>query len=194
MRVIAGKFRGRTIHAPKGEETRPTTDRVRESVFSALVSLMGAELGGGSVLDAFAGSGALGIEALSRGCKSATFIDSSRDAVRVLQANLDSLGASGVARIVQGDAMSLAEGCALPGGPFALLLLDPPYRLAATDIEGFTSALARYGSIVDEAVIVYEHASDTPVEWRSQFDLVTRKKYGSTGIDIVAYQKGRGSS
>jgi 16S rRNA (guanine966-N2)-methyltransferase len=194
VRVIAGKYRGRTINAPKGDETRPTTDRVRESVFSSLVSLLGAELGGGSVLDAFAGSGALGIEALSRGCRSATFVESSRDAIRVLRGNLDSLGASGSARIVQGDALSLAERCALPGAPFALLLLDPPYRLAPTDIEGFTSALARCGSIADEAVIVYEHASHAPVEWCSQFDLVTRKKYGSTGIDIVAYQKGRGSS
>jgi 16S rRNA (guanine966-N2)-methyltransferase len=194
MRVVAGKFGGRTIRAPKGDETRPTTDRVREALFSALVSILGADLGGGRVLDAFAGSGALGIEALSRGCAFATFVESGVVAARTLQDNLDALGAQAQGRLVRGDALSLAERCAVPGGPFALLLLDPPYRLAWCDIEGLTSALARCGQLEDGAVIVYEHSSKSLAEWPSGFDLITRKKYGSTGIDVVVYEKGKGSS
>ena len=194
MRVVAGSYRGRMLSAPKGDQTRPTTDRVRESLFSSLVSLLGAELGGGAALDAFAGSGALGIEALSRGCSTATFVEEDRAAVRALKGNLESLGAQGRSRVVEGDVLSLAQRCAVPGGPFSLLLLDPPYRLAWCDIEGLTSALVRCGLLDDGAVIVFEHASNRTVEWPSGFDLVTRKKYGSTEIDIVVYQRGAGSS
>lgn len=194
MRVIAGTHRGRTIRAPKGDLTRPTTDRVRESLFSSLTSLLGADLGGGAVLDAFAGSGALGIEALSRGCSSATFVEQDRSAMRILRSNIESLGLGSRTRLAEANVMSLAKACALPGGPFSLLLLDPPYRLAWCDIEGLTSALARCELLADEAVIVYEHASDKPGEWLSGFDLTTRKKYGTTEIDIVIYQQGKGSS
>ena len=194
MRVIAGLYRGRALRAPKGEHTRPTTDRVRESLFSALVSQLGPELAAGAVLDAFAGSGAMGIEALSRGCCTAVFVENDRAAVRVLRDNLESLGAQSKALIVEGDVLSLAERRALPGGPFSLLLLDPPYRLAWVEIEVLTSALARSGLLDDGAVIVYEHASGSPAEWPSGFDLITQKKYGSTGIDIVVYKRGVGSS
>jgi 16S rRNA (guanine966-N2)-methyltransferase len=194
MRVVAGTYRGRTLNAPKGDSTRPTTDRVRESLFSSLVSLLGAELGGGSALDAFAGSGALGIEALSRGCSAATFVENDRAALKVLRANIDSLGAQSRSRVIEGDIFTLASRGALVGAPFSLLLLDPPYRLAWCDIEGLTSALAREGQLEDGAVIVYEHAADRVAEWPSGFDLTTRKKYGSTGIDIVVYERGAGSS
>jgi 16S rRNA (guanine966-N2)-methyltransferase len=167
---------------------------VKESLFSSLTSLLGAELGGGRVLDAFAGSGALGIEALSRGCSSATFVENDRTALQTVRDNLRTLSASDRARVVQGDIMVLVDRTALPGGPFSLLLLDPPYRLASSDIEGLTSALARGGHLANGAVVVYEHASGAGVEWPSGFDLTTRKKYGSTGIDIVTYEKGEGSS
>jgi len=194
VRVIAGTHRGRTINAPKGDSTRPTSDRVREALFSSLTSLLGAGLGGGPVLDAFAGSGALGVEALSRGCVSATFVESDRLAGRALHGNIESLALQGRSRVVEGDVLSLAAACAVPGGPFSLLLLDPPYRLAWCDIEGLTSALARCELLVDGAVIVYEHASGAPGEWRSSFDLATRKKYGKTEIDIVIYRREGGSS
>jgi 16S rRNA (guanine966-N2)-methyltransferase len=167
---------------------------VRESVFSSITSLLGAELGSGRVLDAFAGSGALGIEALSRGCAHATFVENDRKALQTVQDNLRTLDASGRAQVVLGDVMVLADRAAVPGGPFSLLLLDPPYRLASSDIEGLTSALARGGQLEDGAIIVYEYARDNMVDWPSGFDLATRKKYGSTGVDIVIYEKGEGSS
>ena len=194
MRIIAGEYRGRALTAPKGDGTRPTTDRVRESTFSALTSRLGANLGGGAVLDAFAGTGALGIEALSRGCASATFVEADRSVTRVLRKNLESLGAQGRARVVESDVLALARRGAVPGGPFALLLLDPPYRLAWCDIEGLTSALVRDGLLVDGAVVVYEHARAMAAEWGSGFDLLTRKTYGKTDVDIVVYQRGTGVS
>ena len=194
MRVVGGAFRGRGLTAPKGNHTRPTTDRVRESLFSALGSLLGAELGAPCVLDAFAGSGALGIEALSRGAVSATFVENDRAALGALRGNLETLGIRSQARVVQGDVLSLAVRAGIPGGPFSLLLLDPPYRLAWSDIEGLTSALVGGDALVDGAVIVYEYARGMLAEWPSMFDLVARKKYGTTGIDIVVYQRGAGSS
>jgi 16S rRNA (guanine966-N2)-methyltransferase len=194
MRVVAGVYRGRTLLAPKGQHTRPTTDRVRESLFSSLTSLLGPELGGGAVLDAFAGTGALGIEALSRGCTTVTFVENDREVMKTLNRNLDSLGALGRARVVLGDVLTLVDKGTLPGGPFALLLLDPPYRLAWCDIELLTSALVGNGQLEDGATVVYEHASATPVEWPPRFELTARKKYGSTGIDIAVYQRGEGVS
>ena len=167
---------------------------MRESLFSSLTSLCGADLGGGAVLDAFAGSGALGIEALSRGCASATFVESDRSALGVVRGNVESLGLQSRSRVVEGDVLGLAARGGVPGGPFALLLLDPPYRLAWCDIKRFTSALADCGLLEDGAVIVYEYARGTTAEWSSGFDLVKRKKYGKTGIDIVVYERGAGAS
>lgn len=194
MRVIAGLYRGRIIAAPKGDATRPTTDRVKESVFSALTSRLGADLGGATVLDAFAGSGALGIEALSRGCSSATFIESDRKAIATVKSNLASLGVESRSRTVLGDVFALAQRGVIQGGPFALLLLDPPYRLAECDIEGLTSALARNGSLADGAVVVLEHARRAGPEWSAEFELLARKKYGTTEVDIVIYERGAGPS
>jgi len=188
MRVIAGQYRGRTLIAPKGDHTRPTSDRVRESMFSALASRLGAELGGGAVLDAFAGSGALGIEALSRGCATATFVESDRAALRTLKGNLESLDLQSRGRVLEGDVLSMASRCGIAGGPFSLLLLDPPYKLAWANIALLTSALARCELLIDGALIVYEHASDGPADWPTGFSLDTYKKYGTTGIDVVVYQ------
>src|SRR5664279_152383 len=94
MRIVAGQYRGRRLAAPKGDDTRPTTDRVREALFSSLHSHAGANLGGGSALDAFAGSGALGFEALSRGIEHVTFLEREKAALSMLKANAETLGAT----------------------------------------------------------------------------------------------------
>ncbi len=126
--------------------------------------------------------------------RTATFVDDDRAAINVLRQNLESLGAQGRARIIEGDVLTLVERGGVPGAPFALLLLDPPYRLASREIEGLTSALARSGQLEDGAVVVYEHASGQSTEWPTGFDLYTRKKYGSTGIDVVVFDSGEGIS
>jgi 16S rRNA (guanine966-N2)-methyltransferase len=125
MRIIAGAWRGRTIDAPPGAATRPTADRVRETLFSMLVSRLGS-LDGLRVADLFAGSGALGLEALSRGAARATFVDNDAKAVAAIRRNAEKLGAGERARIIAGSAWALArdEG-------FDLIFADPPYDVGA---------------------------------------------------------------
>jgi 16S rRNA (guanine966-N2)-methyltransferase len=121
MRIIAGAWRGRAIAAPPGEATRPTADRVRETLFSMLVSRLGSfeEL---RVADLFAGSGALGLEALSRGAASATFVESDAKAAAVIRRNAEKLGAGDCIRVLGGSALALARS-----EPFDLIFADPPY-------------------------------------------------------------------
>lgn len=190
MRIIAGRLRGRRLTAPSGTDTRPTSDRVRESLFSSLTSLLGPDLGGGSVLDAFSGSGALALEALSRGCRSATAVESDRKAAATIRTNAEALGAVGQMQVVTGDIFALAERGSVPGGPFALILLDPPYRLPSTDIVSMISALGGHDLLEDGAVVVYEHAKGIDVEWPAAFDVHAHKRYGTTKVDIAVFERG----
>jgi 16S rRNA (guanine966-N2)-methyltransferase len=121
MRIIAGEWRGRVIEAPPGSATRPTADRVREALFSMLASRLGS-LEDLRVADLFAGSGALGLEALSRGAASATFVESAPQALAALRRNVEKLGASARVRVIAGSALALPQSDA-----FHLILADPPY-------------------------------------------------------------------
>jgi 16S rRNA (guanine966-N2)-methyltransferase len=125
MRIVAGEWRGRSIEAPPNLTTRPTADRVRETLFSMLASRLGSfeDL---RVADLFAGSGALGLEALSRGAASATFVESDPEALRTLKRNVERLGATGRVRILGGSALALPRS-----GPFDLIFADPPYAPAS---------------------------------------------------------------
>jgi len=193
MRVIAGELRGRRLSAPKGTATRPTTDRVREALFSSLTSVLGPDLGGASTLDAFAGSGALGIEALSRGASRATFVERDRAATAVLRGNIDSLGLQSRAKISSVDMFSLA-GRAVPGSPFALILLDPPYTLDPSEVSGMLARLAETQSVTPGALVTWEHARGVELTWPRGFELQARKQYGSTEIDIAVYEEGTQAS
>ncbi|MGV8082690.1 MAG: 16S rRNA (guanine(966)-N(2))-methyltransferase RsmD [Coriobacteriia bacterium] len=194
MRIVAGEFRGRRIQPPPGRDTRPTSDRVREAVFSALVSRLGPDLGRGAVLDAFAGSGALGLEALSRGSSSATFVDCDRKALQALAGNVRELGVGHRARVITGNVSILASRNAISGGPFALLLLDPPYRLEMETVTRLLSDLAAHGSLLDGATVVWEHAAGSIPRWDESFVLASSKRYGTTEVDIAIYRKGTRSS
>lgn len=158
MRIIAGKWRGRSITAPPGEATRPTADRTREALFSMLTSRLGSfeEL---RIADVFAGTGALGLEALSRGAQSCVFVERDRDAVAALKSNIGKLGATGTDIRAQA-----AEGFA--GGPFDVVFLDPPYRskLAQKVLPRLTlepGAWVSVESAFDEDVEVAGFAADT---------------------------------
>jgi 16S rRNA (guanine966-N2)-methyltransferase len=190
MRVIAGAFKGRRLVAPAGSLTRPTGDRVREALFSSLVALMGPGLGNGAVLDLFAGSGALGIEALSRGCTRATFVERDRRALQALERNLAATGIQKAARVVKGDAVRLVLGGMIPGGPFALILLDPPYRLAVTEVASVVSALGENRLLADGAVVVVERDAASGFDWPPEYRPHARKTYGSTEIDIAVNERG----
>ena len=185
MRVIAGQFKGRPLNAPKGLGTRPTTDRVRESLFSTLVSVRGG-FDGAVVLDAFAGSGALGIEALSRGASFALFCEKDRNALTALKSNLSFVGP---------DCYSLVAGDILKRPlhapqPFDLLFFDPPYAWEASHVAHIIEQLEHTQLLATDALISYEfssNAGETPLlrEMGSQaLEYVTHKSYGTTTIDI----------
>jgi 16S rRNA (guanine966-N2)-methyltransferase len=125
MRVVGGRLRGRTLAAPKSQAIRPTADRLREALFNILVHAYGDPVSGARVLDLFAGTGALGIEALSRGAPFALFVDEGAEARALLRENIATLGLGGTSRVFRRDATKL--GPAHPLEPFALAFLDPPY-------------------------------------------------------------------
>ena len=181
-RIIAGVARGRRLSVPSSG-TRPTSDRVRESLFSALDSALLADGAGWAqvdVLDLFAGTGALGLEALSRGARSAVLVERSRPAGRVLAANVDVVACPG-AQVVLRDARQLA---AVPAStPATLVLVDPPYDWASAAIRGLLEELRAAGWIADGAVVVVERAakdaeSPLPVGWEED----RRRTYGDTAL------------
>lgn len=159
MRVIAGSYRGRSLRTVPGDATRPTTDRVKEAVASSIISRRGS-IEGASVLDAFAGSGALGIEMLSRGAAHATFVDNAKEALQVLHANLSSVGIDPSSCVKNIDMLAASRRLPmLPGAPFDIVFLDPPYARESEEVMGLVVALARCGMLADHAVVVYEHKS-----------------------------------
>ena len=174
MRVIAGAYRGRVLKAPPGAATRPTSDRVREALFS----ILGARVAGARVLDLFAGSGALGIEALSRGAGEATFVDDAPAAIRAIRANLDALGAA--AEVRRADALRFLGAASAAGAQYDLVFLDPPYRLAA----GLGDALATALPVVlaPGAAVIAESDRRNPLEL--DLPILDERRYGDTLIRI----------
>ncbi len=159
MRVVAGEFKGRNLEPVPGEATRPTADRVREAVASSVFSLRDGGFEGVSMLDAFAGSGAMGIEGLSRGAARCVFVESDPVAARTIEGNLAQLGLpAGRSHLVRGDMFSLAAG-GLPGSPFDVVFLDPPYEMGWERVCSLVSDLDFAGAIADGALVAYERAS-----------------------------------
>jgi 16S rRNA (guanine966-N2)-methyltransferase len=170
VRVVAGSLRGRRLVAPTGPSTRPTSDRVREATFNALASL--DVLHDATVLDLFAGSGALGIEALSRGAARCTFVDQGRPAIAAVRQNLDALGLSEQATVVTMDVdRYLASGGT---GRFDLALADPPYAY-----DGWAALL----DAVPAGILVAE--SDRAVEPSDGWELLRSRRYGTTEVVIL---------
>lgn len=191
MRVIAGTYGGRHLSAPKGTGTRPTADRVREALFSRLETLMDFE--GIRVLDAFAGAGTLGIEALSRGASHVTFVERDRAALAVLRANIESLGAGARVTIVARDTFQAVPRQTSGDGPFALLLLDPPYRIDKSEVRGLIESLAAADGLAAHAVLVWEHDARDEPEWPASVAAAGTKRYGDTAVSLGRYGDGEGA-
>lgn len=176
------------MEAPKGDGTRPTIDRVRESLMSALASARGG-FDDAVVLDAFAGSGALGLEALSRGAACACFCEKDASAAKVVEANIYALGYSrDVARLLRIDVLKSAPS--RMRRPYDLIMLDPPYATSAREVFSLLSRLDDACALAPGALITYEHDADDceAVDEQisaSQFHALSRKKYGGTVIDIL---------
>ena len=180
MRIVGGRLRGRALAAPKSQAIRPTADRLRESLFNILVHAYGDPVTGARVLDLFAGTGALGLEAISRGAAFALFVDDGAEARALLRQNVEALGVAAVAKIFRRDATRL--GPAHPVEPFSIAFLDPPYgkglaekALASARDGGWTTGGALV--VVEEAVDAFK----TP----EGFEEIERRKYDDTEFVIL---------
>lgn len=192
MRIIAGDWRGRKLAEPRGRETtRPTTDRVREACASMVDSALPDGIEGARVLDAFAGSGAMGMELLSRGAAYAAFFDIDRQAAALVKKNLETVRCpSSRASVIPGDVIASARRGRIPGAPFDLVLLDPPYALAAAEVEALVSDLAAHGLLAADAVVLYEHAAKDPGIAPAGFTVSREKRYGITAVDVLVRGEG----
>jgi 16S rRNA (guanine966-N2)-methyltransferase len=178
LRVTGGELGGRRLNAPRSG-VRPSADRVRESLFAILGDLAGA-----AVLDVFAGSGALGIEALSRGAASLVCVERSRPALEALRENLGSLGLDSVARVVAGDALAVIARLGRAGDSFDLVLMDPPYAPDAG--HAALAALGRAGLLAPEAMVVLERSKSHPVGVVAGLRHLEDRTYGDTVISLFA--------
>jgi 16S rRNA (guanine966-N2)-methyltransferase len=176
MRIVAGAARGRRLVVPPGDLVRPTADRVREALFSSLAPL----LPGASVLDGFAGSGALGLEARSRGAARVTLVERDPRALEAIRRNVAAVGLDAV-EVLAADVVRRATDATLPGAPFDLVLLDPPYALDTSVIERLLADLVPL--LADGATVVVERAADAPAPaWPSPLLPVAPRRYGSTRL------------
>lgn len=189
MRIIAGKAKGHPIKAPKGRHTRPTADRIKEAVFSVLAP----HIPGSRILDAFAGSGALGLEALSRGASQAVFIEADSSASRILSENLRHLGFQDQGRVLKGDALKIIprlkqryqeEG-------FQLVFLDPPYNKGFLDKA--LKALVSGAILAPDAILVLETSSKVREPFETEgFAIIKESQYGDTAIIYLARERSAG--
>jgi 16S rRNA (guanine966-N2)-methyltransferase len=181
MRVVGGRLRSRPIAGPKGEGLRPTADRLREALFNILAHAYGDPTAGARVLDLFAGTGALGIEAISRGAAYALFVDEGVEARALLRQNIEALGLGGVTRIFRRDATRL--GPAHPLEPFSLVFLDPPYGKGLAE-KALASARAG-GWLTPQALVVVEESADAGFKAPDGYEELERRQYDDTEITFL---------
>jgi len=178
MRVVGGRLRSRPIAGPKSEALRPTADRLRESLFNILTHAYGDPLTGARVLDLFAGTGALGIEAISRGAAYALFVDDGVEARALLRDNVETLGLGGVTRIFRRDATKL--GPAHPLEPFSLAFLDPPYGKGLAEKALMSAREGRW--LLPEALVIVEEAVTAAFAAPDGFTELERRSYDDTEL------------
>ncbi len=183
MRVVGGSLRGRTLAAPKSQSIRPTADRLRESLFNILIHAYDNPIAGARVLDLFAGTGALGIEALSRGAAFTLFVDDGAEARALLRENVATLGLGGTSRIFRRDATKL--GPAHPVEPFSLAFLDPPYGKGLGE-QALASARAG-GWLKPDALIVVEEAAKAKFAAPEGFAEIERRPYDDTELVVLRF-------
>ena len=183
MRIVGGRLRGRLLQAPASRAIRPTSERLRESIFDILVHRHAGVVEGARVVDLFAGSGALGIEALSRGAKFALFVDNGPEARALLRANVEVFALGGVTRIWRADATLLGKAPA--GPPFTLAFLDPPYEkgLAGPALAGLVEGCW----LAPGALVVVEESAEAEIGAPTALRIVDERVYGETKVVFLAY-------
>ncbi|KKB76612.1 DNA methyltransferase [Devosia soli] len=183
MRIVAGKFRGKQLSSPSDDSIRPTADRVRESMFNILGSRLGPVLEGKRVLDLFAGTGALGLEALSRGAAHVTFVDTGAESRGLVRDHIQAFGVAGITKLLRRDATALGT----PGtfGQFDLVFLDPPYGQGLG--EKALAELAANGWLKPGATLVWEESRDVPVAVPQGFELDDEREYGAAAVRFLTF-------
>lgn len=182
MRIVAGKFRGKHLATPEDASIRPTADRVRESIFDILSSRLGPNFDGLRVLDLFAGTGALGLEALSRGASGVVLVETGAEARGLIRDNIEALGAGGVAKLLRRDATALGVSGTM--GAFDLIFLDPPYGHGLGE-KALVSA-REGGWIAPDATIILEEAREAVVTLPAGFALDDRREYGAAAVHLIS--------
>lgn len=183
MRIVGGAWRGRRLAAPRTAAIRPTSDRLRESLFNVLAHAYDDAFAGARVLDLFAGTGALGFEALSRGAAYALFVDDGTEARAVIRSNIETLGAEGTTRLFRRDATRL--GPAGPAGQFSLAFCDPPYN---RDLAPRALSSAAAGAwLTPGALVIVEECATVQLPWPDGFTALERRVYGDTAIALARF-------
>ena len=179
MRIVGGRFGGRRLAGPKSDKVRPTSDRTRESLFNILSGRI--DLSGKRVIDLFAGTGALGLEALSRGAAYALFVDDSAEGRALLRTNIEQLGLQGCTRIFRRDATRLGPCGNMP--PYGIAFLDPPYgRELGTRA---LTALLEGGWLTEDAIVVLEESASAMPDGITGYEMLDRRVFGDTAIAIM---------
>jgi 16S rRNA (guanine966-N2)-methyltransferase len=189
MRIVGGRFRGHALKGPSSDAIRPTSDRLRETIFNILAHGYGDAVAGARVLDLFAGTGAMGLEALSRGAAFALFIDDSAAARGLIRENVEALGLGGQSRLFRRAATRL--GPASANEPFSLVFCDPPYGKGLA--ERALASCAAGGWLTENALVVVEEAQGIDVTLPAGFSEIERREYGETKLVLAGFQAEAGS-
>lgn len=191
MRIVAGKFRGRAIAAPEHDGLRPTSDRVRESVFNILAhGIEDFELSGARVIDLFAGTGALGLEAMSRGAAYCLFVEDNADARALIRTNVEAFGLTGETRIFRRDATDLGPAGNMDS--YALAFLDPPYGKGLG--EKALAILSDGKWLQPGAIVVLEERAGTAINFPAAYSVIDTRTYGDTAVTFLRFEAGSGAA
>lgn len=181
MRVIAGKFRGRQLFSPKDEAVRPTTDRIKENIFN----LIQFRVSGSRFLDLFGGSGAMSVEAVSRGALRVVTVDQARDSLALIKRNFEKVGIGKEAQILDADYAVALER--LKGSAFDIIFCDPPYR--ADFYEDILRKIGEKDVLSSEGIVIFEHATERELPLIDGWERADSRKYGSVTVDILTLRK-----
>ena len=184
MRIVGGRWRGRSLKGPSSDAIRPTSDRLRETIFNILQHSYDDPIEGARVLDLFAGTGAVGLEALSRGAAFALFVDDGAQARGIIRENVEALGAGGATRLFRRDATRMGD--AAPNAPFSFVFCDPPYGkdLAPKALR----SCAEGGWLTPGALVIVEEAQGIEVTLPERFEEIERRDYGETKVVFGRYR------
>jgi len=181
MRVIAGKFKGRQLFSPKDEAVRPTTDRIKENIFN----LIQFRVSGARFLDLFGGSGAMSVEAVSRGAMRVVTVDHARDSLALIKKNFEKVGIGKEGQIMDADYAVAIER--LKGDPFDIIFCDPPYH--AGFYEDILRKIGEKELLSDGGILVFEHATEREIPLTDGWEALDCRKYGSVTVDILTFRK-----